>query len=78
VFPDAALVALMWLMITTEVTTILTAYLGAKASGRPWLALWSPTLQLYFPLATLAMYKALFELVTRPFYWDKTSHGAFS
>ena len=33
------------------------------------------TMPLYFPLATLAGYKALFELIFRPFYWDKTAHA---
>lgn len=39
--------------------------------------LWALTLQFYHPLATLAAYKALWELMTKPFYWDKTSHGHF-
>lgn len=39
--------------------------------------LWALTLTLYHPLATLAAYKALWELMTKPFYWDKTSHGHF-
>ncbi|KPA20092.1 hypothetical protein shim_35900 [Shimia sp. SK013] len=30
---------------------------------------------LYFPLATLAAFKALIELVVAPYYWDKTEHG---
>jgi glycosyltransferase XagB len=38
---------------------------------------WAFTLILYQPLATIAAYKALWELLTRPFYWDKTSHGHF-
>lgn len=36
---------------------------------------WTPTTDLYFPLATVAAFKALLEMVTRPFFWDKTSHG---
>jgi glycosyltransferase XagB len=40
-------------------------------------AWWVPTLKAYFPLASLAAYKALLELATRPFYWDKTTHGLF-
>ena len=36
---------------------------------------WLPSLILYFPLATLAAWKGVAELVTRPFYWDKTRHG---
>ncbi len=29
----------------------------------------------YFPLGVLAAYKALYELVSDPFFWDKTQHG---
>jgi hypothetical protein len=35
------------------------------------------TLKVYYPLASLAAYKGLAELATRPFYWDKTTHGLF-
>ena len=33
------------------------------------------TMPIYFPLATIAGYKAVFELIFRPFYWDKTAHA---
>ena len=50
------------------------------AGNRSWahrvLWPWIPLLHLYFPLATLAAYKALWEMITRPFFWDKTMHGA--
>ena len=36
---------------------------------------WVLTLPFYFPLGALAAYKALYELVANPFYWDKTQHG---
>ena len=36
---------------------------------------WVPSLHFYFPLGCIAAYKALWELVTTPFYWDKTEHG---
>lgn len=26
-------------------------------------------------LGTLAIYKGAWELITRPFYWEKTAHG---
>ncbi|MGB3146402.1 MAG: hypothetical protein WBA91_01445, partial [Paracoccaceae bacterium] len=32
-------------------------------------------LHVYFPLGALASYKALWEAVFRPFFWDKTLHG---
>lgn len=50
----------------------LTAISGQK---RRWLMPWAGTMWLYFPLATLAAYKGLVELIFRPFFWDKTAHG---
>jgi hypothetical protein len=29
----------------------------------------------YAPLAAVAAYKALYELILKPFFWDKTAHG---
>ena len=37
----------------------------------PWTLLMSP----YMVLGTLAIYKGAWELITRPFYWEKTAHG---
>ena len=34
-----------------------------------------PTMMFYFALGALAAYKALWELVRVPFFWDKTQHG---
>ncbi len=36
---------------------------------------WLPLMHLYAPLASLSSYKALWEWITSPFYWDKTRHG---
>lgn len=38
---------------------------------RPWVV----TLGFYFPLATIAAWRAVWEMLVRPFYWDKTTHG---
>jgi cellulose synthase/poly-beta-1,6-N-acetylglucosamine synthase-like glycosyltransferase len=51
------------------------AILGAFASGRPRLACWAPLLPLYYLMGPIAVYKALYELLYNPFFWDKTSHG---
>jgi hypothetical protein len=29
----------------------------------------------YFTMGALASYKALYEMIVTPFYWDKTEHG---
>jgi hypothetical protein len=50
---------------------------GLRRSGQTISKFWVPTLHLYHPLATLAAYKALWEMMHKPFYWDKTSHGHF-
>ena len=70
-------VALVAAMLAAEAISLACAILGARKAGRGWSALWSPTLQLYFPLATVAVYKALWEILTKPHYWDKTAHGQY-
>ena len=51
--------------------------LGLKRSGHKINPLWLLTLPAYFPLQSLAAWKALWEVLHLPFYWDKTSHGHF-
>ncbi len=66
------------LFVTCEALNITIGVVGLHRSGQKLSPLWVPTLTLYFPLQALAAYKALWEMLRRPFYWDKTSHGAFS
>lgn len=33
------------------------------------------TMPFYWPLASLAAYRALFEIIFRPYHWAKTEHG---
>lgn len=51
--------------------------LALRAAGHRISRLWVFTLHPYQMMATFAGYKALWEMITRPFYWDKTSHGIF-
>nr|WP_235971169.1 glycosyltransferase [Palleronia pontilimi] len=58
------------------------ALVGAAAQAqalmrlrRPGLIPALPLMHLYYPLATVALMKALWELIRRPFFWDKTQHG---
>ncbi len=64
-------------MMATAVLTIVFDIAGMRRTQHGLNPLWALTLTLYHPLATLAAYKALWELMTKPFYWDKTSHGHF-
>jgi hypothetical protein len=36
---------------------------------------YTPTLWLYFHLGTLAAFKAGYEMIFSPYFWDKTTHG---
>lgn len=79
-----ASVAPGWLLLTAKVLFLLseavqltTALIALRRTPNRVHPGWVLMLHLYFPLATLAAYKAAWELVTRPFWWDKTSHGHF-
>ena len=39
---------------------------------------WIVSMYLYFPLAAIASYRGVYDLLARPFYWDKTAHGIFT
>jgi glycosyltransferase XagB len=80
---SAALPSLVkWLclgvFLLAEAVNLTAAILATRQTRHRWLWLWAPMLHLYFPLGALASYKAALELVTRPFYWDKTSHGHYA
>ncbi len=62
--------------LASEAVTVGLVLAGNRARAHRRLWPWIPLLHLYFPLATLAAYKALWEMITRPFFWDKTMHGA--
>ena len=66
------------LFVLSEVLNITLGIVGLHRSGQKLSWLWVPTLALYFPMQALAAYKAFWELLRCPFYWDKTSHGTLS
>ena len=61
--------------LASEVVAILIGIFAVSRSGHKGLVPWVPTLVFYFPIGCLAAYKGLIELLSRPFFWDKTSHG---
>ena len=70
---------LFWIYVTTLVTgylcSILLGYLGlARRSLRrtAWALLLMPV---YWGLLSLAAWRALIQLITRPYHWEKTEHG---
>jgi cellulose synthase/poly-beta-1,6-N-acetylglucosamine synthase-like glycosyltransferase len=73
--PGGVLSGMMGLFLACELLNLAVALAGLRRRGGGVGALWCLTLPLYFPLAVLAAYKALWELARSPFYWDKTAHG---
>lgn len=71
------LIALTAAFMFCEVLNLAVGSLGLKRSGQSLSLLWVPTMTLYFPLLVFAAYKAAWEMLHKPFYWDKTTHGAF-
>jgi len=74
----AGLKALAVLFLAAEFVTLAVGIFAVIISRHRRFWLWVPTLHLYFPLAAIASYKAFWEMISRPFYWDKTAHGLTS
>ena len=72
---DTLITGIVALFLATEAVTMAIGVLGVLRARKVWLIPWVPTLHVYYPLATVAAYKALWELIFKPFYWDKTQHG---
>jgi hypothetical protein len=68
-------IAMCALFALCEGLNIATGVIGLKRAGKSAYRWWVPTLYAYHPMASFAAYKALYEMVTCPFYWDKTQHG---
>jgi cellulose synthase/poly-beta-1,6-N-acetylglucosamine synthase-like glycosyltransferase len=73
--PQDGVLVLIGLGLLCEAVRLALAVSGLRAQGRrlPWT--WVLLPHLVQPLACLAACKALWEMVRRPFYWDKTQHG---
>lgn len=76
--PGSVLLAFAAVFVLSEAIGICVMAMAAIAANKRHLIIWTPTLHFYFPLAALAAYKGVFELMSRPFYWDKTTHGIFA
>ena len=72
---SAVMIGFVTVFLFAEAVTISVGFLALKSRGHRHLRPWLPALHGYFPLAVLAVYKALYELIVAPFYWDKTAHS---
>ncbi|WP_374633416.1 glycosyltransferase family 2 protein [Paracoccus sp. (in: a-proteobacteria)] len=72
-----AITVLFALFMVSEALNIAIGLWAVRGRRHRHLLPWVPTMHLYFPLGCLAAWKAIYEVVARPFYWDKTQHGVF-
>ena len=75
VVPWSLLVVLGSLFLTVEVINLCIYAQSVSGRRHRHLLRWVPTMHFYAPLAAAAAYKALYELILKPFFWDKTAHG---
>lgn len=71
------LIALSALFLASEAITLVVAAWAVRGRKHRFLLPWVPVLNVYLPLGTLSAWKAMYEVITCPFYWDKTAHGLF-
>ena len=62
---------LLWGVQTIVIPTAL-AMRRRQMSGLAWVL---ATMPIYFALVSLATWRALFDLILRPYHWSKTEHG---
>ncbi|MEM8581210.1 MAG: glycosyltransferase [Pseudomonadota bacterium] len=62
-------------MLGLEVVNLAVWAAGIRQRHHRHLVWVLPLLHIYFLMASVAALKALTELVTRPYFWDKTRHG---
>ncbi|WP_411837173.1 glycosyltransferase [Paracoccus sp. ME4] len=72
-----AIPTLFVLFVASEALSIFVGMRAVRGAKHRHLMAWVPTLHFYYPLGCLAGWKAIYEVVTKPFYWDKTAHGLF-
>ena len=78
VLSPLAFYLLTGLFLLAEIVNTVIGIAALDHARHPKLWRWVPSLHLYFPLAAIAAYKGVWELMSKPFYWDKTTHGLSS
>jgi cellulose synthase/poly-beta-1,6-N-acetylglucosamine synthase-like glycosyltransferase len=72
---DTGTTALIILFFLAEFLNLAMGLAAVSSRHHRHLMKWVFTMPLYFTLGALASYKAIYEMIVTPFYWDKTEHG---
>ena len=62
-------------LLVGNVLLTLLAVLAPKRRGWETLAPYGLTVVVYWAMISVAGYRGLWQLFTRPFFWEKTEHG---
>ena len=73
--PHGALTGVAAMFLLSEVAGLAINIAALKSPHHRFLRPWTLSLHLYFPLAAVAAWKGCWEMISSPFYWDKTTHG---
>jgi glycosyltransferase XagB len=76
--PDVAWAVLAFTFVGSEIILAVLGIVATSGKAHRFLIPWVPTMVFYWPLGTIAAYKAMYEVLFAPFYWDKTKHGISS
>jgi hypothetical protein len=74
-FPGWVLWVSVACLIIGNAMMIYVSMMGVFKRKRYSLVLWALLNPLYWLLHSLAAYKALWQLIVKPHYWEKTEHG---
>jgi cellulose synthase/poly-beta-1,6-N-acetylglucosamine synthase-like glycosyltransferase len=75
--PEGWVLAMGSSFVIVEIVNICVGLWAVRGRDHHHLMPWVFTLNLYFPLGALAGWKAIYEVIVAPYYWDKTTHGIF-
>ncbi|MCW2140218.1 Glycosyltransferase, catalytic subunit of cellulose synthase and poly-beta-1,6-N-acetylglucosamine synthase [Actinoplanes cyaneus] len=74
-FPTWVMAFGVFNLLVGNTAMVYLAMMGAFRRRRYGLMLWSLLNPVYWLLHAIAAYKALWQLITKPHYWEKTTHG---
>ena len=74
-YPGWALWVGLFNLLVGNALMIYVSMMGAFLRRRYGLVLWALLTPVYWLMHSVASYKALWQLITRPHYWEKTTHG---
>lgn len=61
-------------LVAAYAASVIPAVIAVWRRRRRWLALSAPIMPVYWLLVSLAAYRAVFQLATAPYFWEKTEH----